>query len=124
FCGSNIVHQFFCDVPSLLTLACFGQKILEYAFIIGSCFGFICFILLVVSYVHIFSTILRIPYSKGSVKSLSTCLPHLTMVTLFIFPGSVTYLAKNFKSSSSVKLLTAVFYTVLPPTMNLVIYSL
>ncbi|EFB26958.1 hypothetical protein PANDA_020728, partial [Ailuropoda melanoleuca] len=73
FCGSNIVHQFFCDVPSLLTLACSGEQILEYVFIIVSCcFGFICFILLVVSYVYIFSTVLRIPSAKGKVKSLST----------------------------------------------------
>ncbi|XP_043429024.1 olfactory receptor 14A16-like [Prionailurus bengalensis] len=125
FCGSNIVHQFFCDVPSLLTLACSGQKTLEYAFIIGSCcFGFICFILLIVSYVHIFSTVLRIPSANGRMKCLSTCLPHLTVVTLFIFSGSITYLAKNFKSSSSVKVLISVLYTVLPPIMNPIIYSL
>ena len=55
FCGPNIVHQFFCDVQSLLTLACYGEQTLEYAFIIGSCcLGFVCFILLVVSYVCIF----------------------------------------------------------------------
>uniref|UniRef100_A0A7N5K611 G-protein coupled receptors family 1 profile domain-containing protein n=1 Tax=Ailuropoda melanoleuca TaxID=9646 RepID=A0A7N5K611_AILME len=117
FCGSNIVHQFFCDVPSLLTLACSGEQILEYVFIIVSCcFGFICFILLVVSYVYIFST--------GRVKSLSTCLPHLTVVTLFLFSGIITYLAKNFKSSSSLKVLISVLYTVLHPTMNPLIYSL
>ncbi|XP_021547997.2 olfactory receptor 14A16-like [Neomonachus schauinslandi] len=125
FCGSNIVHQFFCDIPSLLTLACSGEQTLEYAFIIGSCcFGFICFILVVVSYVYIFSTVLRIPSAKGRVKSLSTCLPHLTVVTLFFFSGIITYLAKNFKSSSSLKVLISVLYTVLPPTMNPLIYSL
>uniref|UniRef100_A0A452QYR6 Olfactory receptor n=1 Tax=Ursus americanus TaxID=9643 RepID=A0A452QYR6_URSAM len=125
FCGSNIVHQFFCDVPSLLTLGCSGEQILEYVFIIVSCcFGFICFILLVVSYVYIFSTVLRIPSAKGRVKSLSTCLPHLTVVTLFLFSGIITYLAKNFKSSSSLKVLISVLYTVLPPTMNPLIYSL
>ncbi|XP_034506496.1 LOW QUALITY PROTEIN: olfactory receptor 14A16 [Ailuropoda melanoleuca] len=125
FCGSNIVHQFFCDVPSLLTLACSGEQILEYVFIIVSCcFGFICFILLVISYVYIFSTVLRIPSAKGRVKSLSTCLPHLTVVTLFLFSGIITYLAKNFKSSSSLKVLISVLYTVLPPNMNPLIYSL
>ncbi|XP_029797639.1 olfactory receptor 14A16-like [Suricata suricatta] len=125
FCGPNIVHQFFCDVSSLLTLACSGQKTLEYAFIIGSCcFVFICFILLIVSYVHIFSTVLRIPFAKGRLRSLSTCLPHLTVVTLFLFSGSITSLATNFKSSSSVKVLISVLYTVLPPIMNPVIYSL
>ncbi|XP_037679369.1 olfactory receptor 14A16-like [Choloepus didactylus] len=124
FCGSNILHQFFCDVPSLLTLACSGEHILEDAFIILSCcFAFVCFILMVVSYVHIFSTVLRIPTAKGRIKTFSTCLPHLTVVTLFLFSGITTYLAKKFKSSS-LKLLMSVLYTVLPPTLNPLIYSL
>ncbi|XP_062950738.1 olfactory receptor 14L1-like [Cynocephalus volans] len=125
FCGPNIVRQFFCDVPSLLTLACSRQQILEYAFIIASCcFAFTCFILMVVSYVHIFTTVLRIPSAKGRVKTFSTCVPHLTVVTLFLFSGIITYLAKNFKSSPSLKVLISVLYTVLPPTLNPLIYSL
>ncbi|XP_023397618.2 olfactory receptor 14A16-like [Loxodonta africana] len=125
FCGSNVVHQFFCDVPSLLTLACSGEHILEYAFIIASCcFVFVCFILMVVSYVHIFSTILRISSAKGRVKTFSTCMPHLTVVTLYFFSGIITYLAKNFKPPSSLKVLISALYTVLPPTLNPLIYSL
>ncbi|XP_017519842.2 olfactory receptor 14A16-like [Manis javanica] len=125
FCGPNIVHQFFCDVPSLLVLACFGENALEYAIIIGSCgFGVICFISMIVSYAHIFSTVLRIPSAKGRVKAFSTCLPHLIVVTLFLFSGIITYLAKNFKSSSSLKVMVSMLYTVFPPTMNPVIYSL
>ncbi|XP_030744588.1 olfactory receptor 14A16-like [Echinops telfairi] len=125
FCGQNIVQQFFCDVPSLLTLACSGEHILESAFIIASCcFAFVCFILMVVSYVHIFSTVLRIPSVKGRMKAFSTCIPHLTVVTLFLFSGIITYLAKNLKSTSSLKMLISVFYTVLPPTLNPLIYSL
>ncbi|KAM9642287.1 olfactory receptor 14A16-like [Trichechus inunguis] len=123
FCGSNVVHQFFCDVPSLLTLACSEEHILEYAFIIASCcFAFVCFILMVVSYVHIFSTILRIPSAKGRVKTFSTCMPHLVVVTLFLFSGIITYLSKTFKSS--LKILISVLYTILPPTFNPLIYSL
>ncbi|KAM6224108.1 olfactory receptor 14A16-like [Rhynchocyon petersi] len=125
FCGSNIVHQFFCDVPSLLTLACSGELILEYVFIIASCcFAFVCFILMVVSYIHIFSTVFRIPSAKGRLKTFSTCMPHITVVTLFLFSGIATYLAKNLKSSSSLKMLISVLYTVLPPTLNPLIYSL
>ncbi|XP_071064789.1 olfactory receptor 14A16-like [Dasypus novemcinctus] len=124
FCGSNIVHQFFCNTPSLLMLSCYGEHILEDAFIILSCcLIFVCFILMVVSYVHIFTTVLRIPSVKGRQKTLSTCLPHLTLVILFLFSGSITYFAKNIKSSS-LKLLISVLYTVLPPTLNPLIYSL
>ncbi|XP_007534163.1 olfactory receptor 14A16-like [Erinaceus europaeus] len=125
FCGPNIVHQFFCDVPSLLILACAGDQTLEYAIIIASCcFDFVCFIFMIVSYVRIFSTVLRIPSAKGRFKSFSTCLPHLTVVTMFFFSGIITYLVKNFRSSSSLKVLISVLYTVLPPTMNPLIYSL
>ncbi|KAI5213032.1 Olfactory Receptor 14A16 [Manis pentadactyla] len=69
FCGPSTVHQFFCDVPSLLQIACSGDQILEYVFIIVGCrFAFVCFILMVVSYVYIFSTILRIPSGQGRFK--------------------------------------------------------
>ncbi|XP_049634956.1 olfactory receptor 14A16-like [Suncus etruscus] len=125
FCRSNVVHQFFCDVPSLLALACPGDQVLESAIIIGSCgFGFVCFILMVVSYGHIFSTVLRIPSAQGRFKAFSTCLPHLTVVTLFLFSGIITYLAKNLTSSLFLKVIISVLYTVLPPTLNPLIYSL
>ncbi|XP_004482802.1 olfactory receptor 14A16-like [Dasypus novemcinctus] len=124
YCGSNVVHQFFCDIPSLLTLSCYREHILEDGFIILSCcFAFVCFILMVVSYVQIFTTVLRIPSAKGRLKLVSTCLPHLTVVMLFLFSGIVMYLAKNFKPSS-MKLVISVLYTVLPPTLNPLIYSL
>ncbi|XP_064141359.1 olfactory receptor 14A16-like [Loxodonta africana] len=125
FCGPNVVHQFFCDIPSLLTLACSGEHILEHAFIIASCcFAFICFILMVVSYVHIFSSVLRIPSTQGRYKTVSTCMPHLTVVTLFLSSGFTAYLGSASESPSSVNLFMSVLYSLLPPTLNPVIYSL
>ncbi|XP_003423689.1 olfactory receptor 14A16-like [Loxodonta africana] len=125
FCGSNIVHQFFCDIPSLLTLACSGEHILEYAFIVASCcFAFVCFILMVVSYFHIFSSVLRIPSTQGRYKTVSTCMPHLTVVTLFLSSGFIAYLGSASESPSSVNLFMSVLYSLLPPTLNPVIYSL
>ncbi|XP_051685683.1 olfactory receptor 14A16-like [Oryctolagus cuniculus] len=116
FCGSNIVHLFFCDILLLIMLACSGQQSLEYAFIIASfCFDLMCLIFMVVSYVHIFSTVLRIPSEKGRKKTFSTCLPHLAVVKLFFSSGIIAYLAPNFGSSPSVKVLTSVLYTLLPP---------
>ncbi|XP_007957126.1 olfactory receptor 14A16-like [Orycteropus afer afer] len=125
FCGSNLIHQFFCDIPSLLTLACSGEHILEYAFIIASCcFSFVCFILIIVSYAHIFSAVLRISSIQGKFKTFSTCIPHLTVVTLFFSSGAIAYLGSAFKSPSSMHLLTSVLYSLVPPTLNPVIYSL
>ncbi|XP_047630607.1 olfactory receptor 14A16-like [Phacochoerus africanus] len=124
FCGPNIVHQFFCDIPSVLTLACSGEN-LEYAFIIASCiFAFICFLFLIASYIYIFSAVLRIPSAKGRLKSFSTCMPHLIVVMLFLFSGIVTYLGSNYKSASSLNLLISVLYSMLPPSLNPLIYSL
>ncbi|XP_075399410.1 olfactory receptor 14A16-like [Tenrec ecaudatus] len=125
FCGPNLVNQFFCDIPSLLTMACPGEQILEYAFIIASCcFAFACFILMVVSYVYIFSAVLSIPSSQGRFKTFSTCMPHLTVVTLFLSSGFTAYLGSASKSSSSLNLFMSVLYSLLPPTLNPIIYSL
>uniref|UniRef100_H0W1U1 Olfactory receptor n=2 Tax=Cavia porcellus TaxID=10141 RepID=H0W1U1_CAVPO len=125
FCEARRLPQFFCEAPSLLKLACPGESALEYGLIIASCgLIFMCFIVMCVSYVNIFSTVLKIPVSKGRVKCLSTCLPHLAVVLLFVISGFVTYLAENVTTSSSMKALTSVFYTVLPPTVNPIIYSL
>nr|XP_004611661.1 unnamed protein product [Sorex araneus] len=125
FCGPNIVRQFFCDIPSLLVLACPGDQILEYAFIIGSCgLAFVCFALMVVSYVHIFSTVLRIPSAQGRFKAFSTCLPHLTVVTLFLFSGFIAYLGSASESPSTLNVFMSVLYSLLPPSLNPVIYSL
>ncbi|XP_023409443.1 olfactory receptor 14A16-like [Loxodonta africana] len=125
FCGPKIVHQFFCDVPSLLTLACPGEQILEYAFIIASfSFAFLCFLFIITSYIHVFSAVLRISSAQGKFKTVSTCMPHLTVVILFLFSGLVTHLGTNYKSTSSLNLLMSVLYSMLPPILNPVIYSL
>uniref|UniRef100_A0A8C6W3Q8 Olfactory receptor n=1 Tax=Nannospalax galili TaxID=1026970 RepID=A0A8C6W3Q8_NANGA len=96
FCGPNIIHQFFCDIPSLLTLACSGEQILEYV----------------------------IPSDQGRFKSFSTCVPHLTVVALFLSSGYFAYLGPTSNSAASLNLLMSVFYSLLPPSLNPVIYGL
>ncbi|XP_002723215.3 olfactory receptor 14A16-like [Oryctolagus cuniculus] len=125
FCGSNVIHQFFCDIPSLLTHACSGEQILEQVFIIASCyFASMCFILMFVSYVRIFTTVLRIPSALGRLKAFSTCMPHLTVVTLFLSSGFIAYLGSTSTSPSSLNVFISVLYSLLPPSLNPVIYSL
>ncbi|XP_004697300.1 olfactory receptor 14A16-like [Echinops telfairi] len=123
-CGSPNVQQFFCDVPQLLSLAC-SYNIVELVVIgLSLVLDFGCFVFIDISYIHIFSTVLRIPSKEGRSRAFSTCLPHLTVVTLFLFSGFFAYLRPLPKSPSSWDLLVSVFYTIVPPTMNPLIYSL
>ncbi|KAM6224112.1 olfactory receptor 14A16-like [Rhynchocyon petersi] len=123
-CGSPEVHQFFCDVPQLLTLAC-SYNIVELIVIgLSLVLDFVCFVFIDISYIHIFSTVLKIPSREGRSKAFSTCVPHLTVVTLFLFSGFFAYLRPLPKSPSPLDLLVSVFYTIVPPTINPLIYSL
>ncbi|XP_004475806.2 olfactory receptor 14A16-like [Dasypus novemcinctus] len=123
-CGSLLVHQFFCDVPQLLSLSCsynFGELV-----IIGLNFvlDIVCFVFIDISYINIFSTVLRMPSRESRSKAFSTCLPQLFIVTLFLSSGIFAYLRPLPKSPSDLDLLVSVFYTIVPPTMNPLIYSL
>ncbi|XP_039357652.1 olfactory receptor 14A16-like, partial [Mauremys reevesii] len=125
FCGGNMVDQFFCEVPQLLKLACSNSDLSEVGFLIFSvCLASSCFLFIIVSYVQIFTTVLRIPSEQGQHKAFSTCLPHLIVVSLFICTGTFAYLKPNSSSTSGLDLMVAVLYSVLPPMTNLIIYSM
>ncbi|XP_039353391.1 olfactory receptor 14A16-like [Mauremys reevesii] len=125
FCAGNIVDQFFCEIPQLLKLACSDLYLREIgALIFSACIVLSCFGFIIVSYVQIFNTVLRIPSEQGRHKAFSTCLPHLTVVSLFVFTGIFAYLKPTSSSASGLDLVVAVFYSVVPPVMNPVIYSM
>uniref|UniRef100_A0A8D0XJ09 Olfactory receptor n=1 Tax=Sus scrofa TaxID=9823 RepID=A0A8D0XJ09_PIG len=125
FCRSNFVHQFFCEIPSLLKLSCSEKYLAEIgAIIVTTSLGIICFISILVSYKQIFSTVMRIPSVKSRSKAFSTCIPHLVVVTVFLNTGSIAYLKPVSESPSVCDLMVSVFYTVVPPTLNPIIYSL
>ncbi|XP_021049444.1 olfactory receptor 14A2-like [Mus pahari] len=125
FCGSNVIPQIFCDVPSLLRISCSGSLTIIYVSLgIGVCLGMSCFICVVTSYVYIFSTVLRIPTTKGHSKAFATCLPHLTVFSVFIATACFVYLKPPSSTASLRDRLFSVLYTVLPPALNPVIYSL
>uniref|UniRef100_G3TR01 G-protein coupled receptors family 1 profile domain-containing protein n=2 Tax=Loxodonta africana TaxID=9785 RepID=G3TR01_LOXAF len=123
-CGSPEVHQFFCDVPQLLSFACSYNTVELVVIGLSLMLDFGCFVFIDISYIHIFSTILRIPSREGRCRAFSTCLPHLTVVTLFLFSGVFAYLRPLPESPSPLDLLVSVFCTMVPPTTNPVIYSL
>ncbi|XP_065422812.1 olfactory receptor 14A16-like [Chrysemys picta bellii] len=125
FCGGNMGDQFFCEIPQLLKLACSGSYLRETGVIVFStCLAFSWFVFTVVSYVQIFTTVLRIPSEQGRHKALSTCLPHLTVVSLFFFTIAFAYLKPTSSSISGLDLMVAVLYSVMPPMMNPIIYSM
>ncbi|XP_040584867.1 olfactory receptor 14A2-like [Mesocricetus auratus] len=125
FCGSNMIPQFFCDVPSLLRISCSKMFLFIYTSLgIGVCLGMSCFICVVISYVYIFSSVLKIPTTKGQSKAFATCIPHLTVFTVFIATACFVYVKPSSNVPSISDRLFSVLYTVLPPALNPVIYSL
>ncbi|XP_053911688.1 olfactory receptor 14A16-like [Cuculus canorus] len=124
-CQGNAVEQFFCETPQILKLSCSHSYMREVGLVgIIACLFFVCFIFIVVSYVQIFRIVLRIPSEQGRQKVFSTCLPHLAVVSLFVSNGVFAYLKPSSVSAPSLDLVVAVLYSVVPPAMNPVIYSL
>nr|XP_003467947.1 olfactory receptor 5W2-like [Cavia porcellus] len=125
FCGSNEIDHFFCDIPPILLLSCSDTQINELA--IFTIFGFIELSTIsgvLVSYCYIILFILKIRSAEGRCKALSTCTSHLTAVA--IFQGTMLFM--YFRPSASYSLeqdkMTSLFYTLVIPTLNPLIYSL
>ncbi|XP_074994806.1 olfactory receptor 14C36-like [Calonectris borealis] len=124
-CKGNAVDQFFCEIPQILKLSCSHTYLREVGLIefsLSVAFG--CFIFIVLSYVHIFRAVLRIPSEQGWHKTFSTCLPHLAVVSLFVSTAMFAYLKPPSISSSSLDLVVTVLYSVVPPAVNPIIYSM
>ncbi|XP_062457147.1 olfactory receptor 14A16-like [Rhea pennata] len=124
-CQGNAVDQFFCEIPQILKLSCADSYLREVGLIVVSVFlVFGCFIFIVVSYVQIFRAVLRIPSEQGRHKAFSMCLPHLAVVSLFVSTTAFAYLKPPSISSPSLDLVLAVLYSVVPPTLNSLLYSM
>ncbi|XP_059334399.1 olfactory receptor 14J1-like [Ammospiza nelsoni] len=124
-CHGNVLGQFFCEIPQILKLSCYKSYLREFGLIAVSVFfGFGFFVFIVFSYVQIFRVVLRIPSEQGRHKAFSTCLPHLAVVSLFLSTGTFAHLKPPSMSSLSLDLALSVLYSVVPPALNLFIYSL
>ncbi|XP_009896537.2 olfactory receptor 14J1, partial [Dryobates pubescens] len=124
-CQGNAVDQFFCEIPQILKLSCSKSYLREvWLIVVTACLSFVCFVLIVVSYVQIFRAVLRIPSQQGRHKAFATCLPHLAVVSLFLSTGFFVYLKPSSSSSPSLDLVVSVLYSVVPPAVNPLIYSL
>ncbi|KFO35801.1 Olfactory receptor 14C36 [Fukomys damarensis] len=125
FCHSHAVQQLFCDIPSLLKLSCSDTFSNQIAILVSSvviCGG--CFIYIIKSYIHIFSTVIKFPVGADRKKAFSTCVPHILVVVVFLSSGFYVYLRPSAISASIRDMVMSVFYSVIPPLFNPLIYSL
>ncbi|XP_043729859.1 olfactory receptor 5W2-like [Cervus elaphus] len=125
FCGSNVINHFFCDLPPLLLLSCSDIQVNE--LVVFIVFGFIELSTIsgvLVSYCYIILSVLKTHSAEGRFKAFSTCTSHLTAVA--IFQGTLLFM--YFRPSSSYSLdedkMTSLFYTLVIPMLNPLIYSL
>uniref|UniRef100_A0A8C3R095 Olfactory receptor n=1 Tax=Cyanoderma ruficeps TaxID=181631 RepID=A0A8C3R095_9PASS len=124
-CQGNALGQFFCEVPHILKLSCSKSYLRELGLVVLNAFlNLGCFVFIVFSYVQIFRAVLRIPSEQGWHKAFSTCLPHLAMLSLFLSTSFFAYLKPPSISSPSLDLALTVLYSVVPPALNPLIYSL
>ncbi|XP_073206628.1 olfactory receptor 5W2-like [Lepidochelys kempii] len=123
FCSSNIINNFFCDILPLLVLSCSDTRINEIViFASMSCIQVISFVIVLLSYVYIISTILQI--REGRHKPFSTCTFHLSSVVLYFGTLFFMYLRPTSSYSMDTDKVTSVFYMLLIPMLNPLIYSL
>ncbi|XP_074666312.1 olfactory receptor 14A16-like [Strix aluco] len=124
-CQGNVLDQFFCEIPQILKLSCSHSYLREAGLLLASaCLFFWCFVFIVVSYVQILRAVLRIPSEQGRHKAFSTCLPHLAVVSLFISTGMFAHLKPPSFSSPTLDVVVSFLYSVIPPAVNPLIYSL
>ncbi|XP_038225114.1 olfactory receptor 12-like, partial [Dermochelys coriacea] len=125
FCGSNEVDHFFCYGPPLISLSC-GDTFVN-NFLIFTLYSLILVstaLIVLVSYVYIISTILRIHSAEDRHRAFSTCTSHLVVVTLFYVSTALMYAQPTRLTFLYPRKMVSIFYTLFAPVLNLFIYSL
>ncbi|XP_067399115.1 olfactory receptor 10A7-like [Emydura macquarii macquarii] len=125
FCGPNEIDNFFCDLMAMLKLSCTDtHQVRLVAFVLVSVGALPPFLLTVASYVYIIISILRIHSTTGRKKAFSTCSSHLIVVTIFYGTLIIVYLTPTVDTWKELNKIFPLFYTVLTPAINPLIYSL
>ncbi|XP_050774814.1 olfactory receptor 6F1-like [Gopherus flavomarginatus] len=125
FCGPKVINHFLCDIDALIALSCTDTCFVELAtFIVSIIVVVISCVITLVSYIHIISTILRIPSSEGRQKAFSTCSAHLTVVTIWYSSTIFLYVKPSAQNSLDLNKTINIFNTVVTPLLNPFIYTL
>uniref|UniRef100_A0A8C7ABA9 Olfactory receptor n=1 Tax=Neovison vison TaxID=452646 RepID=A0A8C7ABA9_NEOVI len=125
FCRSRKIHHFFCEVPAVLKLSCLDTSVYEI-------FMYLCCVLMLLipvvvisgSYYFILITIHRMNSVEGQKKAFVTCSSHMTVVILFFGSAIYTYMLPSSYHTPEKDMMVSVFYTILTPVLNPLIYSL
>ncbi|XP_069062395.1 olfactory receptor 10A7-like [Pleurodeles waltl] len=124
FCGPNYIDHFFCEIPVVLKLACADISLNEVIMVAGASLLLIVpLILVLISYFRIITAILKMHSVEGRRKTFSTCASHLVVVTIFYGTAMVLYMKPRSEHTTSDKAVS-VFYTIITPMLNPLIYSL
>ncbi|XP_049747983.1 olfactory receptor 5B12 [Elephas maximus indicus] len=125
FCRSNVIDHFFCDAPPLLALSCSDRYISEIVIFLVVGFNDLFSLLVVlISYLFVFTTILRMRSPEGRQKAFSTCTSHLTAISIFYGTGTFMYLQPSSSHSLGTNKMASVFYAIVIPMLNPLVYSL
>ncbi|EHB11766.1 Olfactory receptor 14I1 [Heterocephalus glaber] len=125
FTKTNEIQQYFCEIPQILRISSSDVQFSEFVLLsVSVCLVLMCFAFMLVSYVNIFLTVLKTCSVESRNKAMSTCTPQLSILLLFLMSGSVAVLNPIAKKPSLKNLLTAMFYTMVPPFVNPIIYCL
>ncbi|XP_074838542.1 olfactory receptor 10A4-like [Carettochelys insculpta] len=125
FCGSNRIHHFFCDVLPVLKMACVDtSKNMIVGFTMTALFVLGPFLLILLSYVRIVSTILKLPSAEGRCKVFATCSSHLTVVTVFYGTALISYLMPKSSANPESDQVISLLNTIVAPMLNPIIYTL
>ncbi|XP_039731652.1 olfactory receptor-like protein OLF1 [Pteropus medius] len=125
YCDKNVINHFFCDFPPLLKLPCTDTSVNEWLLsTYGSSVEIICFIIIIPSYAFILHSVFKIRSSSGRKKSFSTCVSHL--ISVAIYQGTLLFINSrpSYLYSPNIDKFISVFYTVIIPVLNPLIYSL
>ncbi|XP_043823842.1 olfactory receptor 2A1/2A42-like [Dromiciops gliroides] len=125
FCGPREINHFFCEILSVLKLACADiwlNKLVIFVACVFILVGPLCLVL--ISYTRILGAILKIQSGEGRKKAFSTCSSHLCVVGLFFGSAIITYMAPNSRNSEEQQKILFLFYSFFNPTLNPLIYSL
>ncbi|XP_062974446.1 olfactory receptor 5AR1-like [Elgaria multicarinata webbii] len=123
YCGPNLVNHYFCDIPPVLHLACADTSQARKVLYIFSALATVTtFSGIVISYAYILVTVSRMSSAAGQQKALSTCASHFAAITLFY--GTVFFMYIKPSTNNSMDKVASVFYSIIIPMLNPLIYSL
>ncbi|XP_059577307.1 olfactory receptor 1052-like [Alligator mississippiensis] len=125
YCGSSVINHFFCDIPAVIKLSCSNTYIPELVlFIFTTVIAITTALIILVSYTYMITILLQMKSSESRGKAFSTCSSHLTVVTVFYGTASCIYAIPQSKDSLNQAKIVSVFYTLVIPLLNPLIYSL